>query len=224
MERAQRKLLRGNLPMSDAALLAIASTSVLAAQTYPDEWEARTTANKTWAQWKVVYNAAHTARKRLLLASWGGEPLHAANAATAPTNFIPAQGGGTLDATTHATLDTYLDNLANAATNEATIIARLSERLDSLATQMASINTAINNLTQTNNNSNANRLNYSRNNNNNRTNYAVNGYCWTHGYKVGTTHSSTTCSNKAEGHKDNATSANTMNGSTANRGWDSNTT
>ena len=100
MERAQRKLLRGNLPMSDAALLAIASTSVLAAQTYPrvtDEWEARTTANKTWTQWKVVYNAAHTARKRLLLASGGGEPLHAvANAATAPTTFIPAQGGGAL--------------------------------------------------------------------------------------------------------------------------------
>ena len=106
---------------------------------------------------------------------------------------------------------------------------------------MASINTAINNLAQkyNNNNSNGNsnsnnnsnnnhatRRNNSRNNNNNnnnRTNYAVNGYCWTHGYKVGTTHTSATCTYKAEGHKDNATRSNTMNGSTANRGWDSNT-
>jgi hypothetical protein len=57
--------------MSNAALLAIASTSVLGAQTFPhvtDKWEARTPANKTLAQRKIVYNAAHTARKRLLLA------------------------------------------------------------------------------------------------------------------------------------------------------------
>ena len=222
MERAQRKLLRGNLPMSNDALLAIASSSVLAAQTFPrvtDEWEARAPANKTWAQWKIVYNAAHTARKRLLLASGGGEPLHAAaNAATLN------QGGSNLDATTHDTLDQYLDNLANAATQESTLLAKISEKLDSLGTQMMSIHSAVNNLSQQVNNraNNNNSRNHSRNNNNSntRSNYAVNGYCWTHGYKVGTTHSSSTCSNKAEGHKDTATRTNTMNGSTANRGWD----
>ncbi len=51
---------------------------------------------------------------------------------------------------------------------------------------------------------------------------AVNGYCWMHGYcikKEG--HDSATCKDKAEGHKDGATHANTMNGSkNNNKGWD----
>ena len=235
MERAQRKLLRGNLPMSDAALLAIASTSVLAAQTYPritDEWEERAPATKTWTNWKVVYNAAYTARKRLLLAAGGGEPHAAANAITAVSTAPTRQ-----DSTT-ATLDAYLDNLANAASQESTQLGKMAVQLNDMGTQLLSINTAmltltqaINNLTGTrgnnsgNNNNrgrNNNRSNNNNNNNNNniRTNYAANGYCWTHGYKVGTNHSSATCTNKAEGHKDAATRANTMNGSTANRGWD----
>jgi ABC-type transporter Mla subunit MlaD len=39
-------------------------------------------------------------------------------------------------------------------------------------------------------------------------------YCWTHGYKVNRSHTSATCSNKAQGHKDTATRADTMGGST----------
>lgn len=242
LERAQRKLLRGNLPMSDDALLAIASTSVLAAQTYPritDEWEERPSATKTWANWKTVYNAAYTARKRLLLASGGGEPLSSANTiATVPPTLPPTMGGTNIQEATTANLDAYLDNLANAATQESTQIAKMAVQLDTLSSQMASLNTAINLLTQglnnptgaraSNNNNNRRNNNRSGNNNNNnnntRSNYAVNGYCWTHGYKVGTTHTSITCASKAPGHKDDATRSNTMNGSTANRGWDSNST
>ena len=42
-------------------------------------------------------------------------------------------------------------------------------------------------------------------------------YCWTHGYRVGNQHTSATCQNKAPGHQDNATRANTMGGSEANK-------
>ena len=42
-------------------------------------------------------------------------------------------------------------------------------------------------------------------------------YCWTHGYLVGNKHTSATCQNKAPGHQDNATRANTMGGSEANK-------
>jgi hypothetical protein len=38
-------------------------------------------------------------------------------------------------------------------------------------------------------------------------------YCWTHGHCVSQSHTSATCSNKAAGHKDTATVANTMGGS-----------
>jgi len=47
------------------------------------------------------------------------------------------------------------------------------------------------------------------------------GYCWTYGFCVREGHSSTTCANKAEGHKDAVMRANTMGGSMVNKGWES---
>ena len=46
-----------------------------------------------------------------------------------------------------------------------------------------------------------------------------NGYCWTHGYRVVRGHCSKTCTNKAEGHKDEATRQNPMGGSQRNKDW-----
>jgi hypothetical protein len=46
-------------------------------------------------------------------------------------------------------------------------------------------------------------------------------YCWTHGHWVSQNHTNATCKNKAAGHKDNATNANTMGGSIADKGWNS---
>jgi hypothetical protein len=42
-------------------------------------------------------------------------------------------------------------------------------------------------------------------------------YCWTHGYKVGNTHTSLTCKLPTPGHKSEATRADNMGGSQANR-------
>jgi hypothetical protein len=42
-------------------------------------------------------------------------------------------------------------------------------------------------------------------------------YCWTHGYKVGSTHTSITCKLPKPGHKKEATRADNMIGSQANR-------
>jgi hypothetical protein len=41
--------------------------------------------------------------------------------------------------------------------------------------------------------------------------------CWTHGYKVGSTHTSLTCKLPTTGHKSEATRADNMGGSQANR-------
>jgi hypothetical protein len=43
-------------------------------------------------------------------------------------------------------------------------------------------------------------------------------YCWTHGHQCSQIHTSTTCGNKAAGHKDDATAANTMGDSDPNKG------
>jgi hypothetical protein len=42
-------------------------------------------------------------------------------------------------------------------------------------------------------------------------------YCWTHGYKVGSTHTSLTCKLPKPGHKKVATRADNMGGSQANK-------
>jgi len=45
-------------------------------------------------------------------------------------------------------------------------------------------------------------------------------YCWTHGHRISKEHTSATCANKATGHRDDATAANTFGGSEKDKGWD----
>ncbi len=46
-------------------------------------------------------------------------------------------------------------------------------------------------------------------------------YCWTHGHRVNQTHTSATCTCRAPGLKEDATTANTISGSKADKGWNS---
>jgi hypothetical protein len=48
-------------------------------------------------------------------------------------------------------------------------------------------------------------------------NATANNYCWTHGYKVGKTHTSLTCTTRNPGHKTEATRDDNMGGSQANK-------
>jgi hypothetical protein len=50
-----------------------------------------------------------------------------------------------------------------------------------------------------------------------RFNPSPSNYCWTHGYKVGITHTSLTCKLPKPGHKKEATRADNIGGSQANR-------
>ena len=45
-------------------------------------------------------------------------------------------------------------------------------------------------------------------------------YCWTHGHRISIGHTSATCTHKAAGHRDDATTANTLGGSERDKGWD----
>ena len=223
LEDAQHKLARANLPMQDVRLLAIASTAVLASQHFPratNEWEAMAPALKTWTTWKTTYRATHIARKRQLLAAGSGEPLNRAHAVT--LDSFPAA--------TYDKLDGYLDNLANAAAHKKLTLAQLVESNAALTANNATLTTSLATLTAaytllegtkpagtqgTNT-----RTNKRQGKSDGEQKFAPNGYCWTHGYKVGLRHTSALCSNKAAGHKDTATRTNTMNGSIANKGWE----
>jgi hypothetical protein len=44
-------------------------------------------------------------------------------------------------------------------------------------------------------------------------------YCWMHGHRISREHTSATCTNKATGHRNDATAANTFGGSQKDKGW-----
>ena len=228
LEDAQRKLARANLPMSDAQLLAIASTAILASGHFPrptDEWEALTANAKTWAAWKTHYRAAHIARKRQMLAA-GKTTSSFGGAAHVVTTIDEAISDVTL-----TRLDGYLDNLAAAATTERSTLTQLIENNATLTANVTSLTASVASLTSA-----YAILAAGRNNNNTggtgggtqqprhsdrKPSYlAVDGYCWTHGYRVRKGHDSANCKDKATGHKDAATRAQTMGGSTSNKGWE----
>jgi hypothetical protein len=208
--------------MADVQLLAIASTAVLASDHFPhttDAWEALPVVSKTWTAWKATYSKAHIVRKCRLLASGGTEPMGGAHAITAHTPAL-------LTLSTYMQLDGYLDNLANAATQEKTTLAKLVASNVSLAASVATLTTNLANFTTAYallaNGTNAPMPPASTCGGHPRGSgvYAVGGYCWTHGYQVHKNHSSSTYKHKADGHKDCTTQANTMHGSTTNKGWE----
>ena len=62
LEDAQKKAQRANVPIADTTLVAIATASVMASQTYPrtdDAWDDLSPKEKTWAKWKTTYTQAY---------------------------------------------------------------------------------------------------------------------------------------------------------------------
>jgi hypothetical protein len=65
LEDAQCKAARAHLPVTNQTLTVLASTALLAADTFPrttELWEELNPSHKTWAAWKTAYLAAHKKR------------------------------------------------------------------------------------------------------------------------------------------------------------------
>ena len=154
----------------------------------------------------MAFRLAHLKCQRQILASEGGGPLGGAH------GVLPAA------ALVIGRLETALDNLALAATNNTAILQQLT--LANLAL-MATICT----LTATNKKlvdavarakgtpaleTPAGML--GGGGSSPKTPHPGN-YCWTHGHCISKEHTSATCANKATGHRDDATAANTFGGS-----------
>ena len=88
LENAQRKAARAHLLITNQTLAVLASTALLAADTFPcttELWEELDPANKTCAAWKTAYLAAYTQRANHLPATGGVDYLSQANSAHATT-------------------------------------------------------------------------------------------------------------------------------------------
>ena len=71
LEDAQKKAKRAQMPISDAKLVMMASTAVLAVQHFPREvnnWEGLPATARTWPAWKTAFRLAHLKRQRQILA------------------------------------------------------------------------------------------------------------------------------------------------------------
>jgi hypothetical protein len=133
LEDAQRKAARACLPITNQTLTVLASTALLAANTFPhtiELWEKLDPANKTWAAWKTAYLAAYKKRANRIRATGGADYLGQANSAHA-TTLNP----GLLNSINNA-----LDNLTSAAANEKAIIVQLIASKSSLATPNSTLN------------------------------------------------------------------------------------
>ena len=131
----------------------------------------------------------------------------------------------TPDTLTH--LDSYLDAMAATSTTDRTTIAQLIDTnakltatvaalTDSNAKLMATI-TSLTGAAPTSRSNPTPAPSTKSTSHRTRCPLDPTGYCWMHGYRIQLGHSSATCSNPKDGHKSNATRANTMGGSTANK-------
>ncbi len=85
LKDAQRKVARAGLPITDQTLTILASTALLAADTFPRTtilWEELAPADKTWPAWKAAYLDARKLRANRLRATGGADNLDRANQAT----------------------------------------------------------------------------------------------------------------------------------------------
>ena len=127
-------------------------------------------------------------------------------------------------------LNGYLDNLATDATNDRTTLSQLIDSNASLVTSVAMLTSSLAALSAmctilaAGNHAPAPAATPTAARPPRNCNLAPNGYFWTHGFRVGTDHNSLSCSYKAAGHKDTGARADTIGGSSANKGWDRNNT
>ncbi len=191
----------------------MASAAVLAAQHFPrkiDDWEGLPTMSRTWQDWKVAFCLAHLKCQCQLQAQGEANPL------AVPT-VIPTANP------TINRISAALKNLALATLNDTTVFQQLTAANLSLTASFTAFTTANKKLVDTLARNKgvalpAAALSTGRGR---LTNKPFPGnYCRTNGHWVSQIHTIATCGSKAAGHKDNATSTNTMGGS-INKGWNS---
>jgi hypothetical protein len=163
-------------------------------------WNKKKPAEKTWTQFKSHFAAAHRQHKQMQGESAATAGYHSANAAVTHNE----------DQMAEATIGS-LANLATATAADRGVVAALTQENSRLAKQLEDNSSELRELKAL--------LNKERREKRGQRSFnpSASNYCWTHGYKVGSTHMSLTCKLPKSGHKTEATRADNMGGSQANR-------
>jgi hypothetical protein len=163
-------------------------------------WNEKPSAEKTWTHFKSHFAAAHRQHKQMQGESAATAGYHSANAAMTQNE----------DQIAEATIGA-LANLATATAANRGVVAALTQANSRLAKQLEDNSSDLRELKAL--------LNQERRDKRSPRSFnpVSSNYCWTHGYKVGKTHTSLTCNTPKPGHKAEATNAENMEGSKANR-------
>jgi hypothetical protein len=162
--------------------------------------ERETCHQKSWTQFKSHFAAAHRQHKQMQGGSAATAGYHSANTAVAHNEEQMAEA--TIGALSNLATATAADRGVVAALTQAN--ARLAKQLEDNANELRELNALL-------------KKERTENRGQRSFNPPPSNYCWTHGYKVGSTHTSLTCKIPKPGHKQEATRADNMGGSQANR-------
>jgi hypothetical protein len=163
-------------------------------------WNEKHTIEKSWTQFKSHFAAAHRQHKQMQGESAATAGYHSAN--TAVTHNEDQMAEATIGA---------LSNLATATAADRGVVTALTQANSRLAKQLEDNSNELRELKA------LLKKERSEKRGQRSFNPSPSNYCWTHGYKVGSTHTSLTCKLPKPGHKKEATRAENMGGSQANR-------
>jgi hypothetical protein len=163
-------------------------------------WNEKPPAEKTWTQFKSHFAAAHRQHKQMQRESATTAGYHSANAAV--THNEDQMAESTIGALANLSTATAADRGVVAALTQAN--SRLSKQLEDNSSELRELKALLHK--------------ERREKRGQRSfNPSASNYFWNHGYKVGSTHTSLTCKLPKPGHKTEATRADNMGGSQANR-------
>jgi hypothetical protein len=163
-------------------------------------WNEKTAAEKTWTHFKSHSAAADRRHKQMQGESAVTAGYHSANAAMTQNEDQMVES--TIGALSYLATATAADRGVVEALTQAN--SRLAKQLEENSSELRELKALLNQ--ERRDKRGPRSFNPSSSN-----------YCWTHGYKVGKTHTSLTCNIPKPGHKAEATRAENMRGSQANK-------
>jgi hypothetical protein len=162
--------------------------------------ERETCHQKAWTQFKSHFAAAHRQHKQMQGESAATAGYHSATAAVSHNEDQMAEA--TIEALANLATETAADRGVLAALTQAN--SRLAKQLEDNSNELRELKALL-------------KKERSQKRGQRIFNPSPSNYCWTHGYKVGSTNTSLTCKLSKPGHKKEATRADNMGGNQANR-------
>jgi hypothetical protein len=193
----------GGVPIGPSQHINVGYEKIFATGQYMSacrRWNKKPAVEKTWTHFKSHFAAAHRQHKQMQGETAANSGYHSANAAMTQNEDQMAEA--TIGALANLATATAVDRGVVAALTQAN--SRLVKQLEENASELRELKALLN---QERRDRRDPRSSIS----------SATTYCWTHGYKVGKTHTSLTCNTRNPGHKAEATRADNMGGSQANK-------